>query len=144
MKDRNLPHSDNWATPPYIYDVLNTEFGFDFDPCPLNHDITKWDGLEIEWGERNFCNPPYSKDLKPLFINKAVEEKNKGKLVVLLLPVSTSTKIFHDVILANITEPVRFFKGRIKFIGYNTKGELVSNKSPMHDSMLVVFDGRKK
>lgn len=143
MKNRNLPHSDNWATPPYVYDKLNEEFNFNFDPCPLKHDITNWDGLEIEWKERNFINPPYSKDLKPKFILKAIEQMKKGKLCVMLLPVSTSTKLFHDVILANVTEPVRFFKGRIKFIGHNTKGELVSNKSPMHDSMLVIFDGRK-
>lgn len=143
MKNRNLPHSDNWATPPYVYDELNARFNFNFDPCPLEHDITKWNGLNVEWKERNFINPPYSKDLKTLFILKAVEEFNKGKLCVMLLPVSTSTKVFHDIILANITEPIRFWRGRIKFIGHNTWGELVSNKSPMHDSMVVVFDGQK-
>lgn len=140
MKDRNLPHSDNWATPAYVYDKLNEEFQFDFDPCPLNHDTSLWDGLNVEWGGRTFCNPPYSKGLKPLFIDKAIEEAKKGKLVVLLLPVSTSTKMFHEKLLPNITEPIRFFKGRIKFVGHNTKGELVSNKSPMHDSMLVIMD----
>jgi len=141
MKDRNLPHSDNWATPAYIYDELNKEFNFDFDPCPLEYgEITpEKDGLLKEWGKCNFVNPPYSKELKKAFILKSVEEKNKGKKVVLLLPVSTSTRMFHDVILKHISEPIRFFKGRIKFVGHNTKGELVSNKSPMHDSMLVIF-----
>src|SRR3990167_9164727 len=142
MKDRNLPHSDNWETPKYIYDPLNDIYNFNFDPCQIRHDITKWNGLEIDWMERNFINPPYSKELKMPFILKALEESKKGKLCVLLLPVSTSTKLFHDIILPNINKPVEFFKGRIKFIGYNTKGELVSNKAPMHDSMLVVFDGR--
>jgi hypothetical protein len=145
MKDRNLPHSDNWATPKYFYDPLNDEFDFDFDPCPLEYgEITPdKDGLLIEWGKRNFCNPPYSKDLKPKFIQKAIEESKKGKLCVMLLPVSTSTKLFHDIILPNITEPIRFVKGRIKFIGHNSKGELQSKGSPMHDSMVVIFDGRK-
>ena len=36
MKNRNLDHSDNWATPPEIYEEFNKEFDFDFDPCPLN------------------------------------------------------------------------------------------------------------
>ena len=27
--------------------------------------------------------------------------------------------------------------------GYNTKGELVKNKKGMHDSMIVIFDGRE-
>lgn len=139
MKNRNYPHSDHWATPKYFYDILNAEFNFNFDPCPLRHDISEWDGLEIEWKERNYINPPYSIELKKKFILKAVEESKKGKLCVMLLPVSTSTKLFHDIILKNISEPVRFCKGRIKFVGYNTKGELVNNKSPMHDSMIVIF-----
>ena len=138
MKDRNLNHSDNWATPDYIYNKLNKEFEFDFDPCPINHDMS-WDGLYIEWGKRNFVNPPYSRKLKESFVKKAVEESKKGKLCVLLLPVSTSTKLFHEVILPNKKE-IRFVKGRIKFCGVNTKGEYVTNKSPMHDSMVVILD----
>ena len=146
MKNRNLPHSDNWATPAYIYDKLNEEFHFDFDPCPLKHDITKWDGLQIPWGDPGtavFINPPYSKELKNPFILKAAEESRRGLICVLLLPVSTSTKIFHDVILANISQPIRFFKGRIKFLGHDSFGRYVTNKSPMHDSMLCVFGERK-
>lgn len=143
MKNRNLEHKDDWGTPEYIYDPLNEEFNFNFDPCPLNHDITKWDGLKIEWKERNFINPPYSRKLKEAFIKKAIEESHKGKLCVMLLPVSTSTKIFHEYILPNITEPIRFIKGRIKFKGINSKGEYVVDKPPMHDSMFVIFDGRK-
>ena len=37
MKNRNLDHSDNWETPKYLYDELNQEFNFNFDPCPLHH-----------------------------------------------------------------------------------------------------------
>ena len=36
MKNRNLNHSDDWATPKEFYDKLNAEFAFDFDPCHLN------------------------------------------------------------------------------------------------------------
>ena len=140
MKNRNLDHSDNWATPKEFYDKLNEEFNFDFDPCPLNLDvITKEnDGLLIEWGKRNYINPPYSRELKEKFVIKAIEESKKGKLCVMLLPVSTSTKLFHDHILPNQKE-IRFIKGRIKFLGVNTKGEYVTNKAPMHDSMIVIF-----
>lgn len=138
--------SDNWRTPPYFYDPLNEEFNFDFDPCPYSEGeiLPENDGLLIEWGERNFVNPPYSIKLKTAFILKAIEESKKGKLCVMLLPViGTSTKLFHDVMLPNITHPIRFVKKRIKFIGINEKGDLVSNNSPMHDSMIVIFDGRK-
>lgn len=143
MKNRNLEHSDNWATPKDFYDKLNTEFNFDFDPCPFNDgEITPdKDGLLIEWGQRNYINPPYSRKLKEAFVTKAILEANKGKLCVMLLPVSTSTKLFHEQILPNQKE-IRFIKGRIKFCGVNTKGEYVTTKAPMHDSMVVVFDGR--
>lgn len=141
MKNRNLIHSDDWSTPSYIYDKLNQRFNFDFDPCPLNYKV---DGLSQEWGKRNFVNPPYSRLLKEAFVKKGIEQAKKGKLCVFLLPVSTSTKLFHDIILPNITQPIEFIRGRIKFIGYNTKGELVADKSPMHDSMIVIFGNEER
>jgi len=76
--------------------------------------------------------------LKEAFILKAVEESKKGKTCVMLLPVSTSTKIFHDVILPNKKE-IRFLRGRVSFLGYNTKGEYTTKGKGMHDSMIVVF-----
>lgn len=163
MKNRNLDHSDNWATDPAFYNILNEEFNFNFDPCPYNTGELDFDGLEVDWRERNFINPPYSDkkatgNLKSNFIRKAVEESRKGKLCVMLLPVSTSTKIFHEVIKPNAKE-IRFVKGRIKFIGTTIDkktGETVyvnwdrwereapegvkhTKNSGMHDSMIVIF-----
>lgn len=138
MKNRNLKHSDNWGTPEDLYQALDLEFGFDFDPTPLNHDTSKWCGLEVEWGEVNFVNPPYSRKLKEAFIKKAVEESKKGKQVVMLLPVSTSTRVFHEEILPNKKE-IRFIRGRVKFEGYNTKGEYTTKSNGMHDSMIVIL-----
>lgn len=46
MKNRNLKHSDHWQTPDEFYHGLNAEFGFDFDPCPLNHDMS-WNGIVL-------------------------------------------------------------------------------------------------
>jgi len=140
MKNRNLAHKDDWATPKDLYDVLNAEFNFEFDPCPYQHKMD-WNGLEIAWKNSNYINPPYTRELKEAFVKKAVEEMKMGKLCVMLLPVSTSTKLFHEWIKPNAKE-IRFLKGRVKFMGINTFGELVSNKCGMHDSMVVVFDGR--
>lgn len=36
MKNRNLKHSDNWKTPTELYEKLNSEFKFNFDPCPYS------------------------------------------------------------------------------------------------------------
>jgi phage N-6-adenine-methyltransferase len=139
MKNRNLDHKDTWATPKEFYDKLNEKWNFTFDPCPLTHEeITpENDGLLIEWGTCNFVNPPYSRKLKEAFIMKAIEESKKGKRCVMLLPVSTSTKIFHEHILPNATK-IEFVKGRIKFEGIDSKGNK-SKGAGMHDSMIVIF-----
>jgi len=135
MKNRDgLTNSDNWATPKYLYDELNAEFNFDFDPCPLNADF---DGLTIEWGQSNFVNPPYNRIDKPKFIQKAFDEFMKWKTCVLLIPVSTSTKQFHELILPYAE--VRFIKGRVAFCGVNTKGEYTEKAKGKHDSMIVIF-----
>jgi len=139
MKNRNTNAGDQWETPEYIYDPLNEEFNFDFDPCPLSEVITpETDGLLIEWGKSNFVNPPYTRHLKEAFIMKAIEESKKGKLCVLLLPASTDTAIYHDHIVPHARE-IRFLRGRVKFKGYNTKGEYVTDKCGMSGSMVVIL-----
>tara|TARA_R100000935_G_C2706170_1_gene112247 strand:+ start:95 stop:535 length:441 start_codon:yes stop_codon:yes gene_type:complete len=144
MKNENRNTSDHWETPKYLYNELNQEFNFDFDPCPIYFDkITpEKDGLLIDWGKRNFVNPPYSRKLKDAFVKRAIEESKKKKLCVMLLPVRTSSILFHDYIQPNAKE-IRFVKGRIAFIGINNFGEKIFNETkknrPMHDSMIVIF-----
>lgn len=128
-KQKSNSKNNHWHTPGYILDPLNDEFDFDFDPCPLNHDVKEWDGLKIDWGHRNFVNPPYSKQEKEAFVKKAIEESGKGKLSVVLIPVSTNTKLFHDLIKPNAKE-IRFVKGRIKFIGYGQSHNYYYNAPP--------------
>lgn len=142
MKNKN--NHDNWATPKYVYDFLDKEFNFDFDPCPLNpNEITEdKNGLLISWGKRNFVNPPYSaKGIKDLFILKGIEEAKKGNLSVFLIPVATGTKNFHECIFNNASE-IRFLKGRINFEGINSKGEK-SQGSGIHDLMIVIFNNKE-
>ena len=91
MKNR-LPIHDDWETPKEILESIRREFGEFFDPCPIN---PSFDGLKIEWKGVNYVNPPYSRRLKEAFIRKAFEESKRSKICIMLLPVSTSTKIFH-------------------------------------------------
>jgi len=135
MKNRDgLITSDHWATPRKLYNELDKEFNFDFDPCPLNADFN---GLTIDWGKRNFINPPYNRIDKPLFIQKAYEEWLKGNTCILLIPAATGTRQFHDLILPNAE--VRFVRGRIAFEGFNTKGQWSTKNKGKHDSMIVIF-----
>jgi hypothetical protein len=83
-----------WLTPPELMAQLSAEFGpFDFDPCPFPKPAD-FDGLTCEWGERNYVNPPFGsimhmgkKKGPTAWVRKAIEEWQKGKLVVLVYPV---------------------------------------------------------
>ena len=117
----NKSNTDSWSTPSTLKDKLHSEFNFsDFDPCPLN-DNPDENGLDMEWADKTFVNPPYSKLGSTLkngmgWIEKGHLEAQKGKLVVMLVPARTDTKWFHEIVLANNYE-VRFIKGRLKFGG---------------------------
>jgi hypothetical protein len=158
--------SNHWATPQQLYDHLDSLFGFDdFDPCPFNCDLNKFDGLKVPWADTTFCNPPYSLKGKTAFVTKALEESMLGKTAVLLLPVSTSTELFHEVIQPHGS--ITFLDHRPRYEGINTKGEwcnpYTGRSSPSfiefrkeaeklglkkvksggaHDSMVVVFGSK--
>lgn len=117
-----------WRTPKAFYTALNTEFGFDFDPCPPD---PHFDGLHCEWGDINFVNPPYNEVKK--WLEKSLDEWRKGKTVVLLLPSRTGTKWFHRYVLPFASD-VRFIRGRLKFDDQN-------NSAPF-DSMIIVYGGK--
>lgn len=99
----------DWKTPKAVYQVLDSEFNFDHDPCPP---LYKIDGLTSEWGKSNFVNPPYGKEL-PKWIKKGFEEWQKGKTVVFLIPSRTDTRWWHEYCMK--AAEIRFIKGRLKF-----------------------------
>ena len=139
MKNRDgLVNSDHWETPDWLYNKLDAEFNFDFDPCPLN---AEFNGLNVEWGRSNFINPPYNRIYKPKFIQKAFDEWKKGKTCVLLIPSATGTKQFHELILPYAE--IRFLKGRIAFKGYDSNGKYTDKKKGKHDSMIIIFTNHK-
>jgi phage N-6-adenine-methyltransferase len=127
--------NDKWGTPKEIYDMLNDEFSFDFDPCPITWKEGDTDGLTCEWGKRTFCNPPYSQTAK--WIEKASAESKKGKVVVMLINAVTDTRAFHKYIY-NKAE-IRFLQGRIKFVDFSNPESPVVKASNVKTSMVVVF-----
>lgn len=78
-----------WLIPKDIFEPLNSEFHFDFDPCPYPY---KQDGIEATWGNVNWINPPFRKKDAlnnhgpTAFVRKAIEESKKGKTSVMVLP----------------------------------------------------------
>ena len=144
MKKRtkqNGSNNDHWETKDYILKAIREEFGDFFDPCPLRHDITKWDGLKVEWKKVNFINPPYNNKDKVAFIEKAFNEWRSGKTCIMLLPLSIELPVYQDIILPYAK--LIFVRGRIKFKGFNSKGKYVTNHSGQGGSMFAIFDNRE-
>lgn len=82
-----------WLTPPDLYNQLNEEFAFNFDPCPYPLP-SDFDGLTCDWGQSNYANPPFGSILHQgrrkgptAWARKAIEENRKGKTVVLVYPI---------------------------------------------------------
>ena len=82
-----------WLTPKDLYESLNNEFNFDFDPCPYPKP-DDFDGLTNEWGKSNYVNPPFGsiihegkKKGATAWVRKALKEHEKGKDVVFVFPI---------------------------------------------------------
>ena len=142
-----------WLTPKDIYEKLDKEFSFDFDPCPLNF---KEDGLLIDWGERNFINPPYSRKAIKLWVKKCKNEAfNNNALVVALLPLR-SALWFRDNILPFFKLLYRledwiyldvgdcgffFMEKRIRFYDHHLGAPI--KDYPNFDNVIVIWRGLK-
>jgi len=115
-----------WGTPEGVYQALNAEFAFDFDPCPLGGDKDGLATLFTPWsGRRVFINPPYRK------IAPWLERAHEADVAVFLIPARTDTRWFHNIVLPHAKE-IRFIKGRLKFGGAKTGAPF--------PSMIVVFE----
>jgi hypothetical protein len=99
----------NWKTPTALYQALDAEFRFDHDPCPTK---PKDSGLDSEWRNVNFVNPPYGREIGK-WIEKGYEESLKGKVIVFLLPSRTDTRWWHEFVMK--ADEIRFIRGRLKF-----------------------------
>ncbi len=107
-------------TTPYEFVERLPEYPFDLDPCaePGNEKASRYytekeDGLLQPWSGKVFCNPPYSNP--SAWIRKAIAEKDRCEVIVMLLKSDTGTKWFHDLLLPNAK--VTFLKDRIRFNG---------------------------
>ena len=53
-----------WLSPPELYDAVQLELGPQFfDPCPFPKP-EDFDGLSVEWEEKNYVNPPFGSFVK--------------------------------------------------------------------------------
>ena len=105
-----------WITPPDLYQKLDEEFHFDYDPCP-NPRPDGYDGLEAEWGKSSWVNPPYRKYEGVglcAWVRKAIAEHKRGKTVVMVFPITQALSE-----LAEYGIEIRSL-GRVRWLGILT------------------------
>jgi len=71
---------DNKPTPKLLYEIITQDLKF-VDVCV---DKTKFDAVSQLWGDRSYCNPPFS--IKKPFVLKAIESNKAGSEVLLYSP----------------------------------------------------------
>lgn len=131
--------SNEWETPEELFHQLHKKYWFTIDAAATKENAKLprfWtksdDALTKSWtGERVFCNPPYGNEQKA-FIEKAYTERKKAELILLLLPVRTETKVWHDFIFPYAR--IYFLKGRLKFSNAKSNAPFAS--------CFVVFDNQ--
>lgn len=116
---------NDYMTPPKLIELVLKIKGveyFTLDTCCSKKNIPalkyfidgRQDGLEKPWEILNWCNPPYDKCDK--WVKKAYEEQKKGNETVMLIPVRTETKYWHDYILFNKNVKIHWLKKGTRFI----------------------------
>lgn len=127
-----------WLTPPDVYDKLDREFHFDYDPCPYPRPPDH-NGVEVPWGQSNYVNPPFRREDAQhgagmtAFARKAIAEQQQGKTSVFLLPFRS----YFNLLLGAGAE----FRdaGRVAWLEVET-GEPIRNPS---QTVCVILRGKK-
>ena len=132
-----------WLTPLALYDELNAEFHFDFDPCPFPLP-DGFDGLTCEWGQSSYVNPPFGsimhqgkKKGPTAWVRKCIEEYQKGKTVVLVYPVDKWILMLCKVIGADVRN-----LGDVKWVA--TEDGSVGKGTGRHIACFILQPDEKK
>lgn len=114
---RGAKTTDEWYTPRELVENLGK---FDLDPYAPSR---KWytarecytkedDGLAQEWHGRVFLNPPYSRPLVGLFIERMARHGNGIALIFNRMDIA----MWHDVIFPT-ADAMLVMRGRVRFVG---------------------------
>jgi len=111
--------SVEWATPQWLFDLLDQEFNFHLDVCATPENakckrfFTKKHGaLKQSWEGMCWMNPPYGNEISE-WMKKARESANEGATVVCLVPGAYETEWFQQS--AEIGEVRLISNGRVKW-----------------------------
>lgn len=156
---RNRVLIGEWQCPDELFQELDNEFHFTLDACaqPFSAKCKKFftpkdDGLAQNWkGHTVWCFPPSGVCQLRDWVRKAAHEAKKANTtVVMLLPVSTDARWFHEHILHANGVTLRFLPARVHYENlmlptWAKEGTAQpQKKGSMRPSMVVIFTGGKK
>lgn len=112
--------TNEWATPQWLFDALNKEFGFTVDVCSTHenakcakHYTRLENGLMKSWaGEVAWMNPPYGNEIWDWMAKASGSVAHEHATVVCLVPSRTDTAWWHQFAMKH---EIRFLRGRLKF-----------------------------
>lgn len=137
---------NEWYTPPkFIEAAREVMGGIDTDPASskiANKTVkaktfytVENDGVEQEWGQRVWINPPYSQPQITEFCDVLVEKLGTGEVQEACALVNNATETAFGQKLLNICAAVCFPSGRIKFL--DKHGD--AKGTPLQGQMIVYF-----
>lgn len=162
----NRPEDSNaYETPRWLWEQLHREFGFEIDAfadddnhkCGLYFtqersafanpwSFRAFGHSDVQRGPVVWCNPPYGQTYLGRCVRRmAQQSREHGATVVALVPPSTDTTWWHEIVMPLASE-IRLFNGRIRFeyrgqsiiVWDEKRGKLVEG-SNRGSSCLIVF-----
>jgi phage N-6-adenine-methyltransferase len=133
----------DWQTPPALFLPLHLQVVFKVDAAAdqSNHLLPVWygpggtaeDALGVaDWLSPAFCNPPYGSDIER-WLDKFIEQVNRGHEVVALLPARVDTRWWFEKVVQHAD--IMFLVGRVPFIG----PDRLKPSQPDHGSTLCCY-----
>jgi len=153
---KSISEKKDWNTPPKYVELINKMLGeIDLDPCSNEFSLIEakvkyilpTDGLKEDWDYKKiFVNPPYGKNIFNktsiyTWIKKGVDSYLNGSELLYLIPVSTNTRHFKDLIFKHSTGICFLNDTRLKFW---SEGKEDKKGAPMSCCMVYFGDDYEK
>lgn len=136
----------DWQTPRMLYDELDKSVGgFRVDAAASGSNTLcssyygpdsplSSDAISVEqWLSPAWCNPPYGRGIE-IWLNKFIEQQERGVTVVSLLPARTETRWWYELVVPYAS--IVFLVGRVPFHDPNR----TKPTQPDHGSAVCLFE----
>lgn len=149
--DLDADLKNSWRTDPEVFRALDVEFNFSLDAAASHENklvpsyltiednalITDWNmelnAFSVNKNKHVWVNPPYSRGMIEKFMQKAIEQKNKGVTTVMLVPATLDAQWLP---VNDISEIRIITGGRLSFYHPVTDKKVNGNTK---GSMFVIF-----